>query len=151
MNWFAILPLILQYGPSTVAAIEQAWALTTSNEDFVTKIEKELPQLASLANTIAKVFFPNSAPAVATIVVTALTVNKKLITYAQQVANLLLPAGTKLVKTVTPLRVDGIYGTETEAAIKLVQTQLGLRVDGIFGKLSEAAVKKLNLPGLVAP
>src|SRR5260221_655044 len=131
MNWFALLPLILQYGPSTVTAIEQIWSTATTNQDFVTKIEQELPQLAALANTIAKAFFPNQAPAVATIVVTALTVNKKLVSYAQQAANQVVPAGTKLVKTSMPLRVDGIYGQETEAAIKLLQTHLGLTADGI--------------------
>ncbi len=143
MNWFALLPLILQYGPSTVAAIEQIWATATTNGDFVTKLEQELPQVASLANTIAKAFFPNAAPAVAQIAVTALTVNKKLVAYAQQACNLVL-------SPTPPLVVDGIYGPKTAAAVKQLQGQLGLTADGIFGKLSQAAVAKLNLPGLPA-
>lgn len=139
MNWFALLPLILQYGPQIATEIEALWAGATSNQDFVTKIENAIPGLAAVANEIARIFFPNQAPAVAKVAATALLYNKTLVLYAQKACNLVMNSG---------LVEDGLYGPKTAAAVKALQAHLGLNADGIFGKITESAVKKLGLPGL---
>lgn len=139
MNWFALVPLLIQYGPQIEQKIQALWAGSQSNEDFATKIENAIPGLASVANLIASVFFPNQAPAVAKVVATALLYNKTLVLYAQKACNIIMNAG---------LKEDGIYGPKTHDAVVALQKQLGLNADGIFGKITEAAVKKLGLPGL---
>ncbi len=138
MNWLAIIPLYLKYG----SVVQWIWNAATSNQDFLTKVEQLLPAVAGVANQIATEFFPTAAPAVAKFTSTALMFNTELVKYAQQACNLVL-------KDVTPLEVDGMYGPLTKEAVTKLQMQLGLTADGIFGKITEAAVKKLNLPGLI--
>lgn len=149
MNWFALIPLLLQYGPQIQQAVQSIWATATSNEDFIAKFEKALPQAAAVANQIATVFFPQASPQVGQIAATVLTFNKQFVTYVQRACNLAAEKG--IITLDKPLVVDGVYGPATHAAVKEVQTHLGLTADGIFGKLTQAAVQKLNLPGLVAP
>lgn len=148
INWFALVPLLIQYGPQIQQAAQSIWATATSNEDFMVKFEKALPQAAAVANQVAKVFFPNSAPAVGQVAATVLTWNKQFVTYVQKACNLAAEKG--LITLAAPLAVDGIYGPATHAAVKQLQEHLGLNPDGIFGKLTQAAVAKLNLPGLTA-
>lgn len=136
MNWLSLIGLFIKYGP----VLEQLWNAVTSNEDYVTKVESLLPQVAQYAVQIAQEFFPNAAPAVQKIAGTALTFNTQLVKYAQQACNLLLTPSPNLA-------VDGMYGPHTHAAVKTLQQQLGLTADGVFGKLTQAAVAKA-LPGL---
>lgn len=149
INWFSLIPLLLQYGPQIQQAVQQIWNTATSNEDFIIKFEKALPQAAAVANQVAKVFFPEASPAVGQIATTVLTFNKRFVTYVQQACNLAAEKG--LIKLDAPLVVDGAYGPATHAAVKQLQTAIGdLRVDGIFGMKTWNAVKALKLPGLPA-
>ncbi len=50
----------------------------------------------------------------------------------------------------TPLKVDGIYGSNTQTAVKQFQSQNGLKADGIFGPLSLAGAQKLSNTGTAA-
>ncbi len=135
MNWLALIPLFLKYGP----ILEQLWAIATSNEDYISKVEQLLPSVAKYAVEIANQFFPGQAAVVSAVASTALVFNTKLVMYAQQACNLVLDS---------KLEVDGMYGPKTKAAVIALQKHLGLTADGIFGKITEAAIKKLNLPGL---
>ncbi len=139
MNWFALIPLLIQYGPEIEQAAVSIWATATSNEDFISKFEQALPQAAALAKRIAAVFFPQAVPAVGQIATTVLTFNTTFVKYVQRACNAILSVN---------LEVDGSYGPLTHAAVEQLQTQIGgLTVDGIFGMKTWAAVKKL-LPTL---
>lgn len=137
MNWLALIALAEKYGPT----LQWIWKAASSNDDFNSKIETVLPQIATYAVEIATQFFPDTAAAVQKVAGSVLTLNTQFVRYAQQACNVVL-------KLDPPLEVDGMYGPKTRAAVKQLQTQLGLMADGIFGKVTEAAVQKLQLPGL---
>lgn len=138
MNPLIIIPLFLKYS----GVIDWIWTQATSNDDFIKKFELLLPTVARTSNQIASEYFPGHAPMVAKFMSSVLLFNVRLVKYAQQACNALLPGDGP------PLEVDGMYGPKTDAAVRKLQRQLGLTTDGIFGKLTEAAVKRL-LPTLV--
>lgn len=149
INWFTLVPLIIQYGPEIQRAVQSLWNTASSNEDFIAKFEKALPAAAELANKIAGVFFPQASAAVGQIAATVLTFNTKFVTYVQKACNLAAQRG--LITLDKPLAEDGSYGPMTHAAVKQLQTAIGgLTVDGIFGQKTWDAVKALKLPGLPA-
>jgi peptidoglycan hydrolase-like protein with peptidoglycan-binding domain len=46
-----------------------------------------------------------------------------------------------------PLKVDGVVGHDTEAALKAFQKVHGLREDGLPGPLTKAAIEKSEFGG----
>jgi peptidoglycan hydrolase-like protein with peptidoglycan-binding domain len=50
-----------------------------------------------------------------------------------------------------PLKVDGIFGPKTLAAVKAFQRSHGLKVDGLVGPLTTAALRGKHTPAHTAP
>lgn len=132
MDYLQLASFAVNFG----ARIAKLWNSVSTNGDFVSAIQHELPELGKLAQDIADQYFPNAADEVKIAVGATLAFNQQLVKYAQQACNTILHLDP-------PLEVDGWYGPKTKAAVEQLQKQLGLTADGWFGKLTEAAVKKV--------
>lgn len=58
---------------------------------------------------------------------------------------------TKTVQTAVGAKSDGIYGSQTTAAVKAFQAANGLKADGIVGPLTQAAIQKANSGATTTP
>ena len=70
-----------------------------------------------------------------------------------QIQDLLASAGAKMPRSISKAGADGIFGSETEAAIKDFQRRKGLKADGLVGPKTIDALEQLieQNPFLEAP
>lgn len=121
------LPLIISAGPSVKAALDEA----RSNDDGVTKIKKIAPTLAPILEQIGSMWFPKAAGTIHIVAAATAAYDQNITKWVQGACNSIVGAN---------LKVDGIYGPNTRAAVELLQTHLGLTVDGYAGQLTQAAI-----------
>lgn len=129
MDFFSILQLAMQYGPLVKGILDEA----TSNDDISTKVKALSPVLGHELEVLGSKAFPKAAPSLH-------LVGAVIATFDPNVTKWLQGSLNALVQPVPPLAVDGIYGTKTRTAVEVLQVQLGLKVDGIAGVLTQAAI-----------
>lgn len=126
----AIVQAVVMYGP-TVKAL---WDEATSNDSFLTKLEKEVPVLGPLIATVGATYFPKASPALQKIGAVVAAFDPNVTKWLQGELNAILSPSP-------PLVVDGLYGPKTIAAVEQLQTKLGLAADGIAGSITQAAIQ----------
>ena len=129
MDWLLVAQYAIQYGPLLKTAIDEAM----SNDDLVTKVRKIAGPFAPLLEQIGGMWFPNAKPELHIAAVVMSSFDPNVTVWVQ----------TSMNSLVTPspnLKVDGIYGPLTRAAVSAYQAQLGLPADGWAGRLTQAAI-----------
>lgn len=132
MNYLEILQYAWAYGPRIKAILDEA----SSNDDITTKIKKLSPTLASLLEQAGAAFFPAAAPAIH-------IVAGAIAAFDPDVTKWLQGALNKMLTPSPNLTVDGRYGPRTRAAVEQLQTKLGLKIDGVAGTITQAAITKI--------
>ena len=133
INWLSLLPTII----SAVTAVRTIIDIANSNDDIVTKIKQEVPQIASALEEYGGTFFPSVKQKLQVAAAVMTTFNPDLNKWIQGLLNTASP----LLGLPNPnLVVDGFYGQKTMAAAKAVQEKLGVPVDGWFGMVSQNAL-----------
>jgi murein L,D-transpeptidase YcbB/YkuD len=139
MDPLTILQLAIQYGPAVKAVIDAAM----SNDDLLSKLKQVAAPLVPLLEQAGSKMFPNAAPALHAVGAALAAFDPNTTKWLQGALNSLVTPSPNLV-------VDGIYGPRTAKAVTDLQTQMGLRVDGIAGMITQAAIQaalgKLSAP-----
>lgn len=134
MDWLQLLQYGYQYGPLIKSIFDEA----VSNDDFVTKIQKTLPGVAPILEQVGAQAFPEAAPAIHIVGAAVAAFDTNTTKWLQKSLNAYLGL---------TLAVDGVYGSNTKAAVKQAQQKLGITVDGLAGKITQglldAAMGKL--------
>lgn len=140
MNVLAIIQLVVGLAPSIKAIYDAA----TNNAGVVDEIKKLSTPLATLLQQVGQEFFPKADPTIA-------IVGGLIAAFDPNTAKWLQGSMNILLKLNPPLVVDGQYGPKTRAAVEQIQTKFGLKVDGLAGKLTQAAIDSAlaNLPTIV--
>src|SRR5882757_5687219 len=104
---FLILQYAIQYGPGIKAAIDEA----ISNDDLITKIRKIAGPFAPLLEQLGGTWFPQAKPALHIAAAAMAAFDPSVTKWLQGSLNVLLVPSPNL-------RVDGVYGAGTRAAVQ---------------------------------
>jgi len=139
MDPLTILQLAIQYGPLVKQAIDAA----LSNEDLTAKIKEIAGPLVPVLEKIGGDLFPKAVPALKVVGGVVAAFDPNVTKWLQGSLNTLITPSPNLV-------VDGVYGPRTRDAVIAFQTQAGLRIDGLAGTVTraaiDAAISKLPAP-----
>lgn len=112
---------------------------STTNENIGDGIKALAPQFVPILESIGAAMFPQLAPVLHVVAGAIVAFDKDKTKWLQQAVNTLLPDEDDI-------KVDGVYGPATRAAVEKVQVKLGIPVDGFAGKITRLAVDAaLNL------
>lgn len=131
MNTFELINLAMRYGPMVVDIVNQA----SSNDDIVTKLQHLSKPLADVLENVGGELFPQAKPQLHIAAGAIAAFNVDYTKWLQATLNAVMDPSPNL-------KVDGLYGPRTKAAVTQFQTQLGLTADGWAGKLTQAALEK---------
>ncbi len=139
MNILSIIQLVVSLAGPVKTAID----LARSNEDLITKIKQLSSPLAFILESIGAQLFPKAAPELHIVGGVIAAFDPNITKWLQGSLNTMLNLSP-------PLVVDGIYGTKTRDAVEQIQDKLGLKVDGLAGALTQAAIQAAltKLPNL---
>jgi peptidoglycan hydrolase-like protein with peptidoglycan-binding domain len=139
MNILAIIQLVVSLAGPVKTAID----LARSNEDLITKIKQLSSPLATILESIGAQLFPKAAPELHIVGGVIAAFDPNITKWLQGSLNTMLNLNP-------PLVVDGIYGPKTRNAVEQIQAKLGLKVDGLAGALTQAAIQTAltKLPNL---
>jgi lysozyme family protein len=131
MDPLTIFTLAMTYGPTVLRLINS----TLTNADLGDALKKEAGPIVKMLEEIGAKNFPNAAPAIHAIGGAILAFDLDTTKWLQGALNNLGASPT--------LVVDGQYGARTAAAVEAIQTQYGLKVDGLAGNVTRAAINAL--------
>lgn len=150
MNWMSlligILPSLLQLAPQIIAT----WEGTASNNSLV-KVAAVVTK-TPIANVLAQIGaaqFPKLAPEFQAAAAALVHAHTNGTAYAQDALNII--ASTGYIKLAAPLKVDGLWGPRTMAAVEVLQTKLGLPVSGFLGDAEYSVIGALLSRGIAIP
>lgn len=123
------------------AIIKQALDEALSNDDIVTKIEKEFTLLMPGIVQVGSSLFPKASSSLQIVGATVATYNQTIVTWAQNALNALASSGK--INLDAPLVVDGLYGPKTTAAIQAFERAYGVASSGhgVLDQLVQGALQ----------
>lgn len=127
------LPAIMQ----AVPLIQSAYSEAVSDDDFITKLQKEGGILTQGLEAFGSYLIPGLSGPAAVITGSLAAANPDIVKFGQGVLNTLQAAGK--ISFGTPLVVDGIPGPKTFAAVQALQKALNLPTTGVIGQVEQAA------------
>jgi len=147
-NWLDAIRLAFQYGPVVKTILDEA----LTNADIVTKIQNVAGPVTGMLTSIGASLFPSASEEIQLVGAAIASFDPNVVKWIQKTINTVAAAGKLTIDA--PLVEDGVYGAKTKAAIEAFQTQFNLKVDGVAGTITQAAMtvilKGLSSSGTVA-
>lgn len=142
MNWISILvaalPSLLQLAPQIISV----WN-STASKNGLQKVQAVVAQtpIASILAEIGAQEFPKVSPELHAAAAALAHLHPDNTSWVQDALNII--ASTGYIKLDAPLKVDGLYGPKTKAAVMALQTKLGIPVTGLVADAESAAISAL--------
>jgi peptidoglycan hydrolase-like protein with peptidoglycan-binding domain len=128
-SFLAYVPTLIKYG----SVVKDILDMAKSNSDVLAKLSEQAKPIIGFLEQYGAALFPNAAKDIQ-------AVGGAIAAYDPNVVKWVQGAYNEIMKPLSPLTVDGIYGPLTRAAVSKLQEKFGLKVDGLAGRITQSAI-----------